>query len=214
LIGLLACLAAGCSSWLPQALPPEAVYTLDAGPTPPPLASPDAGRPGVCVGVGVPQALAGFDSAAMVYQREPHRIEQFANSRWAAPPARMLGPLIAQALGASATVKVALSSMAGAGCELRLDTQVLRLAQDFSTQPSQAIFVLHAVLLDTRTGRPLAAQDFTASVPAPGDNARSGVMAANQAVQQVLQALSRFVEQAALRRQAQTAVPPLPGPGR
>ena len=89
-----------------------------------------------------------------------------------------------------------LAPTAAAG-EMRLDTEVVRLQQDFGTTPSQVRFTLRAVLLDSRTRRVIAVREFDASVPAPSDDAPGGGAAANFAVQNVLAELAAFAAKAA-----------------
>ena len=90
----LACvtLYSACAS-LP---PPEAMstYVLDARLAP--AARRAAGN--VVIAVSVPRARPGFDTAQMAYVRRSHEIEYFTKNRWADTPARMLAPLLVQAL--------------------------------------------------------------------------------------------------------------------
>jgi len=91
---------------------------------------------------------------------------------------------------------VLLAPTAAAG-QLKLDTEVVRLQQEFGTAPSQAHFTLRAVLLDSATRRVVAVREFDASVPAPSEDAPGGVNAANLAVQRVLGELAEFAAKAA-----------------
>ena len=77
--------------------------------------------------------------------------------------------------------------------DLRLDTDIIRLQQDFRTQPSQVRFTLRATLVDDKTRRVLTWREFDSSVAALRDDPYGGVIAANMAVQHVLQALSTFL---------------------
>jgi cholesterol transport system auxiliary component len=54
-------------------------------------------------------------------------------------------------------------------------------------------FTLRATLVDDRTRRVLAWREFEALVPAASEDPYGGVLAANQAVQNVLQDLSHFL---------------------
>ena len=93
-----------------------------------------------------------------------------------------------------------LAPIAAAG-DLRLDTELLRLQQDFATQPSHVHFTLRAHLVDNATRRVLAWRVFDASVAAATDDPYGGVVAANRAVQTVLEQLAGFCATAAAQWQ-------------
>jgi len=212
-------LLAGCAALLPKPQPPPKVYALQAGP---PTASPQPALPpaaalaataaasaagltaaaalapaGLSLVVALPQADAGFDSTHMVYRRQADQLEYFAHSQWVDTPARMLAPLIVDAAGRAPGIRVALPASAGAAADGRLLARVVRLQQDFSQQPSQVRFTLQLSLLDDATRQVVDSAEFDETVAAPSDDPAGGVAAANQAVQRVLQALSRFCAQAA-----------------
>ena len=190
----------GCSaSLLPKPAEQPALYALtDAAPAAPAAAAPRAAaaaKPTLLV--NPPRAAAGFDTRHIVYLRQPHQIEYFAYSQWVDTPAQMLAPLIARQVERSGAFDAVLLAPTAAAGEMRLDTEVVRLQQDFGTSPSQVRFTLRAVLLDSRTGRVIAVREFDASVPAPTDDAPGGVAAANLAVQNVLAELAAFAAKAA-----------------
>lgn len=190
----------GCSaSLLPKPAEQPALYALtDAAPAAPAAAAPRAAaaaKPTLLI--NPPRAAAGFDTRHIVYLRQPHQIEYFAYSQWVDTPAQMLAPLIARQVERSGAFDAVLLAPTAAAGEMRLDTEVVRLQQDFGTTPSQVRFTLRAVLLDSRTRRVIAVREFDASVPAPSDDAPGGVAAANLAVQNVLAELAAFAAKAA-----------------
>lgn len=198
----LALLVAGCSTTLlPKPPQPPALYALDvaaSAPAAPARTATTAARPTLLV--NPPRAAAGFDTRNIVYLRQPHRIEHFAYSQWVDTPAQMLAPLIARAIEQSGAFDAVLLAPTAAAGELRLDTEVIRLQQDFGSTPSVARFTLRAVLLDIGTRRVVAVREFDASAPAPSDDVPGGVAAANRAVQQVLGELAAFVATASAPR--------------
>jgi cholesterol transport system auxiliary component len=154
--------------------------------------------------VGLPQAAPGFDSARMIYVRQPHRLEYFARSEWVDTPARMLLPLLVAALApveAFAAVVPAQSSAAGA---LRLDTEVLLLQQEFGGGPSRVRFALRARVVAHGDRQVLASRSFEAVVPSASEDPYGGVLAANAAVQSVLDQLVPFCAEASQRWQARS----------
>jgi len=183
-----------CSALRPASSQPPVFYALDS---PERQAAPSA--QGATVGslptliVNPPSAASGFDSQRIMYVREAHKLEYFAHSEWVDPPARMLGPLLVTAIdkvGSFGTVVLTPSSADGA---LRLDTQIIRLQQNFQTNPSRVQFTLRAYLTDEKTRVVLAWREFSAEATAPSDNPQGGVIAANRAVQDVLAQLAQFL---------------------
>jgi cholesterol transport system auxiliary component len=197
LLGLAPLLPA-CSSLLggtPQA--PLTSYTLA------PVAVPDraqaapahAGLAGLRVLLlEPPQAAAGYDSARMVYQRQPQILEAYTQSAWVDTPARMLAPLLLDTLQTSGALRAVLQAPSPAQAELRLETRVLRLQHSFLQQPSRVQFTLLATLTDQRTRAVLAWQRFDVTQQAASDDAAGGAMAASLAVQTALQQLRVFVQ--------------------
>lgn len=139
------------------------------------------------------RAASGFDSPRIIYVREPHKLEYFANSEWIDPPARMLGPLLVSAIERRRTFGAVVLSAGAAAGELRLDTEIVRLQHEFLASPSRVHFTLRATLVDDKTRRVLAWREFDASVPAATETPYGGVVAANQAIQGVLTELSMFL---------------------
>ena len=104
----------------------------------------------------------------------------------------MISPLVAQALERSGVFRAVVRAPGQAAAELRLDTELMRLLQDFRAQPSRVELALHAQLVDLRNGRVLAAQDFALSENAPSDDPYGGVVAANRALARLLGELTAF----------------------
>ena len=137
----------------------------------------------------------GFDTPRMAYRREPNQIAYYANNRWVEAPARMLTPLVTQALEASSAFGAVVQAPGTVHATLRLDTELVNLSQDFSVQPSTMHLVLRAQLVDTNTQSILASQLFEARAKASTEDARGGVEAANQLLPEVLTQLSRWAAQ-------------------
>jgi cholesterol transport system auxiliary component len=195
-----ALLLAGCGSLLPTPAPPPARYTLDDAVAAPAAAAPVSAP---SLRINLPQAAAGHDSAQMVYLRRPFQLEAYAQSVWVDTPARMLAPLLSAALARSGAFAAVVAAPGTAGGDVQLDTTILRLQQDFTTGvPSQVRFSLRATLVDSATRRVIGTRDFDAVLPATGEDALGGVLAARRAVQQVLAEVAAFCAQAVRTRPA------------
>ncbi len=201
--GLMLVALGACSALRPTTTPPPAFYSLDsaqstgAGVVPAPATSQaPLKRNGPTLIVNPPLAAAGFDSPRIIYVQEPHQLEYFAHSEWVDPPAQMLGPLLVTAIGHTGSFGAVVLTPGAAAGDLRLDTVILRLQQEFQTRPSRVRFTLRAVLVDDRTRRVLASRDFDGIAIASSDDPVGGVAAANRAVQTVLENLATFCVEA------------------
>ncbi len=194
-------LLGGCAGLLPKpAAQPTLLALDDAALASPPVAT--AARPammGATLIVEVPRAAPGYDTRNIAYLRRAHEIEYFALHQWADRPAHMLAPLIVRALQRSQTFRAVAMAPTSASGELRLETELVRLQQDFTQQPSRVRLTLRALLIDSATRRVLAGREFDLSSAAASDDPYAGATAANQAVQQVLAQLVAFCAEAAPR---------------
>jgi len=194
----------GCSFMLAKGNEPAAFYSLDdlqRGSFREVSRLPGLSSNGLTLIVEVPVADASFDSPHMMYVRQAHQLEYFAHSLWIDTPARMLAPLILNAVVTDGNLisKAVPSSSAAIG-DIRLITEIVRLQQDFSIQPSKVRFTLRATLLNETTRNILGVREFDESVPTLTDDPYGGVVAANQAVNVVLVAVADFCNQAATNR--------------
>jgi len=186
-------LAACAGSLLPKPASPPARFTLDAG-----TAAPNAvGARVVAVDaptitVELPRAAPGYDSRRMVYLRRPQQLEAFAFNEWVEPPAQMLAPLLVRALQDSGGFRAVLRAPSAAAGGWRLETELLRLHQDFSLRPSQVRLSVRAVLLNSTTRQAVAWREFDVSVAATGDDPVAGAAAAQAAARQLATEVAAF----------------------
>jgi cholesterol transport system auxiliary component len=192
--GMMLTAACACSWLKPTATPSPAFYSLDWARGTAPAETP-ATAPTLIV--NPPTAVAGFDSQRIIYVRETHKLEYFANSEWVDPPARMLMPLLVAAVEGTGAFRAVVPTPSAAVGDLRLDTEIIRLQHEFLAQPSRVRFTLRAHLVENKSRRVLAWREFDAVVPATSENPYGGVVAANRAVQTVLEDLAAFCAEAA-----------------
>ena len=195
LLGLSA--LTGCGSLLPKPQPQPALFVLDdttvAGAVTP--ASPVLSSAVSTLVVNEPRAASGYNTREIVYVRAANQLEAFAFNQWVEPPAVMLGPLLVHAIertGAFRAVVRAPTSVAG---DVRLDTELIRLQQEFTVVPSRVRLTLRAVLIDTATRRVIASREFDAEVASPSDDPAGGVATANQVAHRVLAEVAAFCAQ-------------------
>lgn len=142
--------------------------------------------------VSNPSANPGYQSAAMLYMRSPYQLQAYANNRWVAPPAQMIQPLLIQALRNTRYFEAVVSPPFAGIAQYHLDTQVLKLHQEFLVPASQIRFAVQATLINNKTGKVMGSRLFEALIPAPNNDPYSGVLAANRAAEVISKQIARF----------------------
>ena len=198
LIAVLVLSTAGCNAIKPTQTPPPTFYALDRAVAPPRTipAGPSLLKAPTLI-VDLPLASSGFDSPRMAYIREAHKLEYFANNGWIDPPARLLTPLLADAIEKRGTFRAVVMAPSAAAADFRLSTELVRLQHEFTSQPSRVRFTLRVILVEDETRKVVASREFEAVAPASSETPYGGVLAANIAVQTVLAQLATFCEEAA-----------------
>lgn len=184
----LTALLAGCAALQPPKVEDQTLYVLAANPLPQAAGS----RHDLVVEVALPRAWPGFGTARMAYVRRPYELDYYAASRWADTPARMLQPLVARALEQTRSFRSVVRAPGIVPADVRLDTEIVRLEQDFTVRPSRVEFTLRAQLVDVRERRVIATKVFDEVENAPHENADGGVVAANDALQRLLGRVADF----------------------
>lgn len=177
-----------------QAPPADAFLPM---PMPKPMPAPQAAL--LTLIVETPRAAAGFDTRDIAYVRRAHEVEYFAVHQWVDTPARMVAPIMVQALQRSGSLRSVVLAPTVAAGELRLETELVRLQQDFTRTPSHVRMSMRVLLVDAATRRPLAWRELDAVVLSPSEDPYGGAVAANAALAQVLQQLVAFVAQSVPR---------------
>lgn len=190
-IGALLCLASmllgGCSLLQPAKLASMNTYALEAQFEP---AAAGAGEETLFV--NTPSARPGFDSPRMIYIKTPHELDYFSENQWVDSPARMLSPLLVQALEHSAKYRAVVDVRSAVKADLRLDTEIIRLQHEFLTRPSQVHLTVRAQLIDLHGKRVLATREFDVTQVATSDDPYGGVIATNRAVKIALLQIADF----------------------
>lgn len=173
--------------------------------------APVAGE-GPTLTIAPPTAAPGFESPRMMYVKRPHELQAFARSEWVDTPARMLTPLLVRALGRSGAFAAVTDAGSGAAAELRLETEIVRLQQEFTSRPSRVRLTLRVQLSDVRARRVLGVREIEVVEEAASDDPYGGVVAANRAVRNALEAVASFCsERSAERPGPPRSAPRFPG---
>jgi cholesterol transport system auxiliary component len=142
--------------------------------------------------VATPVAAPGFQSRNMIYVQTPFKLQAYTQSQWVAPPARMLTSVLVNALRSTNYFKAVAAPPFVGKTDYQLNTQLVALGQSFRLPTSQIHLVLSVSLVKVSTLQVLATKTFVRDVKAPGNNAYSGVVAANQAAAWASKQIARF----------------------
>jgi len=181
-------LLAGCTGLPAPQAASQTIYILEAQR----VMKPAQVKRNLVLAISVPDARPGFDTPQIAYVQQPHELNYFVTSQWADTPAHMLGPLLVQAIEQTGGFRAVVQSPDAIPADVRLDIELIRLWHNFATRPSQVQLTLRAQLIDVRGQRVLAVKQFDESENAASENAYGGVMAANRALQRVLDQLADF----------------------
>jgi len=187
-IALVATLLDGCAGLRTAQSESPNLYVLEAKS----LTKAARAKRDVVLEVSGPRAWPGFDTPEMAYVQRPYELDHFAASRWVDTPSRMLAPLLVQVLQQTESFKAVMQSPSVVASDVRLDVELVRLQQDFQTRPSRIELTLRVQIIDSRGRRVLASRLLEETENAPSDDAYGGVIAANAALQRVLEHLADF----------------------
>lgn len=193
---LLSGLLSGCGLSTPVHIAPARTYALSAVlPTP----SSDQHQVASVLMVAMPISAAGYETNHIVYQPLPFDLRHYANHQWVAPPVQMLMPLITQAIRNQGYFKAVVMVPFTGQMDYVLETQLIALKQSFLKPNSVQYVIIQATLIDSHSHTVIANKRFTVAVNAPGNDAYSGVVAANAGVSQLTAQLASWVVSAAHR---------------
>ena len=192
-------LLTGCASGLlPKPPPPPTLLALDDNGAA--AAAAKARKPlAATLVVETPRAAAGYDTRNIAYTRRAHEVEYYALHQWVDTPAHMLAPLMVRALQQGGAFRAVVQAPSAASGELRLETELLQLQQDYTQTPSRVSLQMRAVLVDSATRRVLATKEFNINAVAASEDPYAGAAAANVALRQLLAELAAFCAEAAAR---------------
>lgn len=187
---VLSSILSGCGLSTPVDVPEVRMYTL-SNVQPTALALQHRSAKTLLVSLPIPDP--GYQSSAMIYEPLPFDLRKFANHQWAAPPAQMIMPLLAQAITNRGYFNSVVTTPFAGLADYRLDSRLIALEQNFIEPISREQLVLQETLTNNTTNKVIASKLFSVYVSAPQNNPYSGVVAANKAVNIVTAQVARWV---------------------
>ena len=192
LIILMLCLSALLSGCLgPAKTTTPSRYTLTSHQKPLPISQQHSVA---SLLVSTPTASPGYGSSAMMYTMVPYKLMSYADSAWVASPAQMFLPLLSSTIRQMNTFKAVVSAPLPSYTQYTLNTTIETMQQEFLQPVSQVRLVVLASIIDNASQKVMASQRFSAQVPAPGNDAYSGVLSMNVAAGKVANQIALFVK--------------------
>ncbi|MCX7115442.1 MAG: ABC-type transport auxiliary lipoprotein family protein [Gammaproteobacteria bacterium] len=142
--------------------------------------------------VSMPESVAGLETEQMIYRKVPYETGAFIHNVWSNTPAEMLYPLIVQSLNDTHAFRVVSAGSHAESFQYRLNTDILKMIQNYLVTPSQMQVTISAIITDTSDGKPVASKLFRYQVRCPSDTPYGGVVAANQIIARFTSDLAIF----------------------
>ncbi len=188
LIIIVSLLTTACSLLAPVSTPNTHTYVLNSSA----IVMPHRRNHGVLL-VTVENSNSPYNTTQMAYVLHPHQIAYFVLNQWADTPAHMLQPLIIQTMQRTRAFDAVVSSSYLGQYDERLTVQIGELYQDMTVGHTPTLhFSMRAVLSNVSTGRVIAARAYAIVIPMRARAPYAGVVAANEACEQLLQEMSEL----------------------
>lgn len=147
---------------------------------------------GATILVMPPNTVPMYNTRSMAYTTSPFKISYYAKNSWAEPPSDMLMPLIVKTLQRTHYYKAVVSAPYTGRYSYLLTTEITELLQDFTGCKPVLKFGLRAQLSNGVSGQIIKVKEFNRSVPMCKKDPYAGVLAANEAVADVLRELAEW----------------------
>jgi cholesterol transport system auxiliary component len=187
----LALALAGCVNFTEQPNMPAVVYYVlqDSTPTTPTTPLP-TDAPTLLV---LDTTTSGFyDTDQLIFSRSPGTRGQYQFARWTERPGKRFAELMRARLDHQGIWLVTAGGDYVRG-DLLLDSKLVELYHDASSEPGQIRLVLHAELIDLKRHKLLGRKVFEQQVPLATFNAAGAAQAANVAVGRTLDELAAWL---------------------
>ena len=144
--------------------------------------------------VSPPQAQPGFETTRMVYLKRPYELEFYAENQWADAPARLVAPLLVQALGQAGPWRAVVLLPNSVRGDYRLESSGFALQQEFFQRPSRVRVMVRTQLVDIKESRIVSTRAFDVTEDASSEDAYGGVLAANRATAKLLDHIASWLQ--------------------
>ncbi|MBZ0268371.1 ABC-type transport auxiliary lipoprotein family protein [bacterium] len=159
--------------------------------------------------VARPESGAGYATDRIAYSRGAGELGYLANHRWADRPARMLVPLMQEALANTGAFQAVISMPTRAMGDYVVESEVLVFRQEVGSDGSHFRMALRVTLVQVGSRRTMDTRVFDLQEPLREVLPTAAVSAANRVVSRVLDGAAAFVA-ASVSRAATSGDPASP----
>jgi cholesterol transport system auxiliary component len=152
-----------------------------------------AARQCLSLRVSATASAPGYGTTRMAYTTQPPRLDYFAYHEWADLPARMFAAMIETRLDASSLLGTVVTGSSDVRTDLRLDSELKSLRQDFTGDHSTLALAIKVSLVDVSRRSLLHTKTFSYTEVSDGSGPEAGASAANRAADRFLAELTVFV---------------------
>jgi len=192
-VALLAMVGAAGCSLRPAPRAPVAAYDLEAAPAPAPGVPPSLDKVIVVYDPSAPNWLVGRQMRYRLAYDDPGRIRRYANSQWASSPIMAVGDGLRASLSARTKRGSAVPDY-GQLADFWVRVQVERLEQVFDSRAaSHGIVRLRVSVFRGRDRAFVGQQTFEGEAPAPTPDARGGVVAVSQSIDNAVEGAAAWI---------------------
>jgi len=143
--------------------------------------------------VNVPVAQPGFDTPRMAYTQRPYEVSYYATHQWADSPARMMTPVLIQALEQTGYWRAIVPMPTSVRGDHRVEIDQLELVQDFLQKPSRIHLTLRVQLIKLPEHLVLGTRLFDVVEVSFTDDAYGGAVAANRAADKLVREIAGWL---------------------
>ncbi|MEO5954855.1 MAG: ABC-type transport auxiliary lipoprotein family protein [Nitrospiraceae bacterium] len=143
--------------------------------------------------VNMPVVQPGFDTQRMAYTQRPYEVSYYATHQWADSPARMLTPVLIQALEQTGYWRAIVPMPTAVRGDHRVEIDQLELVQTFLKKPSQVRLALRVQVIKLPEYLVLGTRLFDAVEGASTDDAYGGAVAANRAADRLVREVAGWL---------------------
>ena len=140
----------------------------------------------------VPETDPIYATTQMAYTSQAYQIAYFSQNEWAETPSQMIQPLIVETLRHTHYFSEILVPPHFGRHTYALRTEIVELQQDFSSNPAILRLTMRFYLSREVTAQVIATKEMTVQEPLRDRTPYAGVVAANEAMVNVLRELARF----------------------
>lgn len=139
-----------------------------------------------------PETRPIYNTTQMAYTIKPYQIAYFSINQWGETPGQMLHPLLTQTLQNTRAFRAVVTPPFVGPYRYVLSTQILTFEQDFTQRPALLRLTARVQLMGMIKNQIIATRVFSITTPLYQSTPYGGVVAANQATEQLLKDIARF----------------------